>query len=153
MLGLAAFLVFSGDDTYAAGDDPFVGKAGPAFHVEDWISQVPDREGKYLLVDFWATWCGPCIRAIPHMNELHSEFKDELTVVGISNESRAKVESMKGPKMDYYSAIDTSGAMAGFFQIRSIPHVVLMDPEGTVLYKGHPAYLSAEKVSELIARN
>jgi thiol-disulfide isomerase/thioredoxin len=130
----------------------FIGKPGPEFHVKEWISEKPEMEGKFLLIDFWATWCGPCIQSIPHVNDLHASFKDEVTLVGLSRESRAKVESMSSPKMDYYSAIDPEGRMSSFFQIRGIPHMVLMSPEGTVLWKGHPARLSASVLQELISK-
>lgn len=153
LVGIISIIAFQSKSGYAAGDGEFIGKPGPAFHAEEWISSQPEMEGKFLLVDFWATWCGPCIRAIPHMNEIHAEFKDELAVVGLSRESRSKVEGMTSPKMDYYSAIDSKGRMGSFFKIRSIPHVVLMDPEGVVLYKGHPGNLSTAKVRELIAAN
>lgn len=150
LVGVIGLLAFQSRPSFAS-EDAFVGKPGPEFHAAEWISQKPDMEGKYLLVDFWATWCGPCIRAIPHMNDLHAAFKDQLTIVGLSRESRAKVESMKSPRMDYYSAIDPQSRMGSFFEIRSIPHVVLMDPDGTVLYKGHPARLTKEKVAALLS--
>ncbi len=153
LLAVAAFIAFQSEPGFAANEDEFVGTQGPAFHAEEWISSQPEMEGKYLLVDFWATWCGPCLRAIPHMNELHATFKDKLTVVGLSREPRSKVESMSSPTMDYYSAIDTQGKMGSFFKIRSIPHVVLMDPKGVVLYKGHPANLTVDKVRELLSKS
>ncbi|MDQ8186600.1 TlpA disulfide reductase family protein [Pelagicoccus sp. SDUM812002] len=153
LVGIVSVIAFQSKPSAASDADAFIGKPGPEFHAQEWISEKPEMEGKYLLVDFWATWCGPCIRAIPHMNELHTEFQDRLTIVGLSNESRQKVESMKSPEMEYYSALDPSSRMAGFFEIRSIPHVVLMDPEGIVVYKGHPAYLTTSKVEELLSSN
>lgn len=134
-----------------AGNSEFVGKPGPKFEVKEWISEKPDLEGKFLLIDFWATWCGPCIRAIPHMNELNAEFKDEVTFVGVSRETRAKVEAMTSPVMEYYSAIDPKGSMQSYFNIRGIPHVVLMAPDGIVLFKGHPNSLSADTLRSLIS--
>ncbi|MBD5781322.1 TlpA family protein disulfide reductase [Pelagicoccus sp. NFK12] len=153
VVALVGFAYWQNKPRPANDADLFVGKPGPAFEVAEWISEPPQREGKYLLIDFWATWCGPCIRAIPHMNELHATYQDRLTVVGVSRESRQKVESMKSPRMEYYSAIDPQDRMADFFQIRSIPQVALMDPNGIVLYKGHPAYLTEEKLEELLSAN
>lgn len=152
ILGIVGFIAFTSKPNSDASDDAFVGKPGPQFQVEGWISPKPELEGKFLLIDFWATWCGPCLRAMPHLNELHAEFKDQLTIVGLSNESRAKVEAMKSPVMDYYSAIDTQGRMAGFFQIRSIPHIVLLNPQGVVLWKGHPARLSKDQIQKFLSK-
>ena len=42
------------------------------------------QDGKFVLIDFWATWCGPCRRSIPGLNQLHARFKDRLVIIGIS---------------------------------------------------------------------
>ena len=52
--------------------------------VEKWLTDAPDLNGKFVLVDMWATWCGPCRRSIPHLNELYAKFKDRLVVIGLS---------------------------------------------------------------------
>lgn len=137
--------------TMADAADKFVGKPGPEFQVAEWVSEEADTDGKYILIDFWATWCGPCIQAIPHMNELHAEFSDTVAVVGVSRESRAKVEAMTRPVIEYYSAVDPQARMGRFFEIRSIPHAVLMDPDGVVVWKGHPARLSKNVLKSLVS--
>lgn len=58
----------------------------PELKVAEWVSKKPDTKGKFVLVDFWATWCGPCRKAIPELNELQKQFKDNLVVIGISDE-------------------------------------------------------------------
>ncbi|MDQ8181489.1 TlpA disulfide reductase family protein [Pelagicoccus sp. SDUM812005] len=151
VIGVVGFFYLQNRPRPANDASAYVGKPGPELQVQQWISEAPDPTGKHLLVDFWATWCGPCIGAIPHMNELHAQFQDRLTIVGLSRESRQKVESMRSPQMDYYSAVDTQARMASFFNIRSIPQVVLMDPQGIVLYKGHPAYLDEETLQTLLS--
>lgn len=153
IFGLIAFFAFQVQtQNRTANDGEFVGNPGPNLQVEQWLSEPPKVEGKFMLIDFWATWCGPCVRAIPHMNELHHEFKNELAIIGISREARATVERMKSPVMEYYSAIDTQFRMARFFEIRSIPHVVLMGPDGTVLWKGHPNGLSKEAIRAFLVK-
>ena len=60
--------------------DSFLGKKAPELVVESWIGTKPETKGKFVLVDFWATWCGPCRKAIPELNTLHKEFGDRLVL-------------------------------------------------------------------------
>jgi cytochrome c biogenesis protein CcmG, thiol:disulfide interchange protein DsbE len=116
----------------------FLGQKAPEFVVEKWLTQTPDRKGKFVLIDFWATWCGPCRKAIPELNALHKKFGDKLVVIGISDETVAKVQAMQEPKIEYASAIDTQGRMKKALEVKGIPHVIIMDPEGIVRWEGFP---------------
>jgi len=89
--------VFAGEfpDSWTWDDKPgqrashaaLEGKPMPAFHVSDWINggiTTADIKGKVIVVDLYATWCGPCMRAIPHNNELLKKYKDKgLVVIGV----------------------------------------------------------------------
>lgn len=133
-------------------DAPWVNKPAPKFIVEKWISREPDFQGKCVLIDFWATWCGPCRQSIPALNEFHRRFADRLVIVGLSSESEADVRRMTSPKLQYYSAIDTKAYTARAIGVRAIPHAILIGPDGIVRYQGHPAALSAEVVENLLDR-
>jgi cytochrome c biogenesis protein CcmG/thiol:disulfide interchange protein DsbE len=147
-------------ETVTAGDIPvreisarsFRGRLAPEFVVEKWLTAKPDLAGKFLLIDFWATWCGPCRRSIPELNTLHAKFKDQLVIVGLSDESEEDVRRMTSPKIDYYVAIDTSSKMKDAVEVRGIPHAILLDPNGIVRFEGHPGYLSAKGVAGLLAK-
>lgn len=116
----------------------FLNEKAPALTVEKWLTAQPDTEGKFILVDFWATWCGPCRKAIPELNEFQKQFKDQLVVIGISSETEEKVKAMKEPVIEYSSAIDTKSTMKNILEVKGIPHVILIDPHGIVRWEGYP---------------
>src|SRR5882724_10937537 len=66
----------------------------PKFVVEKWLTVEPSTKGKFILIDFWATWCSPCRKAIPELNEISHKFGDKLAVIGISDEPEAKVRAL-----------------------------------------------------------
>jgi thiol-disulfide isomerase/thioredoxin len=113
-------------------------KKAPELIVEKWVTAKPDTDGKFVLLDFWATWCGPCKRTIPKLNGFHNEFVDDLIVIGLSSESKSKVSRMKYPIIDYFSAVDRSKKLLKAFQISSIPYCVLINPDGNVVWEGNP---------------
>jgi thiol-disulfide isomerase/thioredoxin len=130
----------------------FLHKAGPPLMIGKWLNGVPDSKGKFILVDFWATWCGPCRQAIPELNKFHAKFKDKIIVIGLSDETEEDVQKMNSPQIDYWKAIDTDRRTANFCGIHTIPHAMLIDPDGIVRYQGHPAQLTDTALERLIAR-
>lgn len=128
----------------------------PKLVVEEWLSEKPDTKGKFVLVDFWATWCGPCRSAIPHLNQFQQKFADELVVVGISDEPVEKIESLQNPLIKYYSARDSRKIMYNKLEVKGIPHCILISPAGKVIWEGFPflnGYELTEKViADLIAK-
>jgi len=137
--------------------DSYLGKKGPEFVVEKWLSKEPDRTGKFVLIDFWATWCGPCRKAIPELNKFHNKFGDKLVVVGVSDEKPEKVEAFTNPKIEYFSAVDTKSRMNNKLNVTGIPHVILMDPNGIVRWEGFPLLegheLTETVVADILARH
>ncbi len=128
----------------------FLNQKAPELVVEKWISEKPDTKGKFVLIDFWATWCGPCKRAIPHMNTWAEKFKDDMVVVGLSDETEERVLRLKDPVIEYYSAIDTQKRLKNIYQVRGIPHVVLIDPDGIVRWEGFPFMRGFELTDEVL---
>jgi cytochrome c biogenesis protein CcmG, thiol:disulfide interchange protein DsbE len=125
----------------------FYHQKAPEFVVEKWLSEEPDMKGKFIMIDFWATWCGPCKKAIPKINDWAEKYKDQMVVIGLSDESEAKVRSMKTPVMEYYSAIDTQKRLKNIFQVTGIPHIVVIDPNGIVRWQGFP-FLGGHELTE-----
>ncbi len=126
------------------------GQAAPAIQVEKWLTAAPDTRGKFVLIDFWATWCGPCRQSIPEINALYQKFKDRLVVIGISGESESDIRKMTNPHIDYAVASDTRERMSNALQITGIPHCILIDPSGIVRYEGHPGYLDENKLEHFL---
>lgn len=130
----------------------FRGQPAPALVVEKWLTEQPDMQGKFVLIDFWATWCRPCRESIPHLNALHAKFKDRLVVVGLSDEPEAEVRSMTAPRIEYFVAIDTQARTKRAVEVKGIPHVLLIDPNGIVRFEGHPGYLNEKGLARLLAK-
>ena len=129
----------------------FLGKPAPAITVQKWINKEPDRAGKFILIDFWATWCGPCRKAVPELNRFHEKFGDKLVVMGISNEKEDVVRKFTDENIKYYSALDTTAALKKQFEVTGIPHCVIINPAGIVVWEGYPLLNGYELTDEVVA--
>jgi cytochrome c biogenesis protein CcmG/thiol:disulfide interchange protein DsbE len=129
----------------------FLNQPAPDLVVEKWLTDAPKLEGKFRLVEFWATWCPPCRRGIPHLNEIHRKYGEKLVVIGLSVEPEETVREMVNPKIEYASAIDTRKRMIQAVEVTAIPHGLLVDPQGIVRWEGLPSQLTDEALDKLLA--
>jgi cytochrome c biogenesis protein CcmG, thiol:disulfide interchange protein DsbE len=132
--------------------DSFINQPAPKIVVQKWLTDEPNLTGKFVIVDFWATWCGPCRKSIPTLNDFAAKYKDKLLVMGISDEPEQVVRKMTEPKIDYYVGIDTNHESLTAINIRGIPHALLIDPKGIVRFEGHPTLLDGPKLEKLFAK-
>jgi thiol-disulfide isomerase/thioredoxin len=130
----------------------FINRPAPELIVETWLTRQPDLRGKMVLVDFWATYCGPCRKAIPEMNAWHHKFGDRLAIIGLSDETADVVAAMHTPRIEYFSAVDPQGRTKQEFAVQGIPHVVILDPSGIVRWEGFPFLPGHELTEEVLLR-
>jgi thiol-disulfide isomerase/thioredoxin len=136
----------------------FVGQASPTFENYEnptgETTSLDDLKGKYVYIDVWATWCGPCIREIPSLKEVEKAYHDKnIEFVSISvddgrgfknDAAAAKVgwkEMVKDKELGGLQLISDKGWKSDFiqgFQINSIPRFILIDPAGNVVNADAP---------------
>ncbi len=133
-----------------------IGDPAPSLHVREWLKGEPVEKfekGKVYLVEFWATWCGPCRAAIPRLSKLARKYKNKVVVIGIDayekkttsiEEIKKFVDSM-GHRMNYRVAFEDSNFMeTGWLDAsweKYIPTAFVINTDGRVAFIGHPPLL------------
>ena len=136
--------------TGQAAPEDFVGKELPSLGV-DYLDKTPDLKGKPHIVEFWATWCGPCKTTIPHLNELQKKFGPQgLVVIGVTDEDKKTVNDFrKKLPMEYSVALDKKG-LSKKVGISTIPHALLVGKDGKVVWAGNPSGLTEAEVEKVV---
>ena len=156
MLAVAVAVVAVAGPTAWALD---VGDKMPALSVKQWVVGRPVTanlvRGKVVVVEFWATWCGPCRTTIPHLNKLHEKYRDKQVVVcGITREDANTVKPfLKQVPMKYHVGVDTGKTHELYMKgIPGIPHAYVVDQSGKVAWHGHPMAGMDQVVEKLVAQ-
>ncbi|GJQ28572.1 MAG: hypothetical protein HBSAPP03_04560 [Phycisphaerae bacterium] len=142
-----------------------VGDKAPSLSVDSWIKGQPVsglEAGKVYAVEFWATWCGPCIANIPHLNQIQKDRPD-LTVIAVAASERPPAKGQpdkrlpdlqnfvrgKGNGMNYRVAYDAGGVMSSTWMRAAgqngIPCAFVVDSESKIAWIGHPGSEAFEK--------
>ena len=137
------------------------GDPAPQFKVTEWYKgEATTLEAdKTYIIECWATWCGPCIRAFPHMSEIAKDYAGKITVIGANVWERKKPEEVKafvekqGDNMSYSVVADGEGVIAKDWLKAAgrsgIPCAFVVH-KGTVSWIGHPAQLKNDLLDSIL---
>ena len=120
-----------------------VGDVAPNFDVKTLSGEslkLNDLRGKYVLLDFWATWCGPCMDEVPHLVAAHERFgsRENFAMVGLSCDTdvAALKNTVADKKMDWTQAVvGRESPVSKDYGVRGIPSIFLIGPDGKIVAK------------------
>lgn len=140
-------------------DSPLVGKPAPDFELpllggNGKKFHLAESKGHIVVLDFWATWCGPCLQTMPLVEKVIEDFADAgVQLVGVNLEEQAKqiTSTMDRHKLHLTVAMDQDGVVAGKYEASAIPQTVVIDREGKIvrLFVGGGPHL-AEQLREVL---
>jgi thiol-disulfide isomerase/thioredoxin len=140
-------------------NQPTVGHPVPAFALADTAGtkrSLATYHGKYVLLDFWGHWCGPCIESMPKLHELHAQYLDKLTVVGIAMESaedaalwKAAIRKYAVPGVQLSELQADEGPVMKKYNITAYPTYLLLDPKGVLVMRSNDIDEVAKKLAFL----
>jgi thiol-disulfide isomerase/thioredoxin len=121
-------------------------KAVTGNQVDDFILNTPKDEpiafssfrGKYVLIDFWSSWCKPCIASFPHVKEVYEKYRsDQFEILGISidEDKKAWLKELDKQQLPWPQVLDTKKIYISEFAVTGVPTVYLISPEGKIMMK------------------
>ena len=139
----------------------------PDFRLQDldgnWFTLSENLDGDVVYVTFWATWCVPCRREMPHLEKLQQEFRDEgLSIIGVNTDppgTTSKIKPfVKRYKISYTTVLDpNNNVLDKYNPTRELPYAVLIDREGHVVqvfpgYRTGDEKILRQKIIELLGK-
>jgi len=148
---VTALLLFAG-----CGSKPVPGALSQAGLLDYEFTMVQGdkpEKGKPLIIEFWATWCGPCHRLFPQLNQLAEALKDtNVQFVAVTNEPfNLTYEFTRVRQLKYPIAVDIPDHYARALNVTAIPYAVIVDATGEVVWSGHSGKLSKRRIESVLA--
>lgn len=108
-----------------------------------WIGQKPAVQGKIVVIDFWRTWCGPCKAAIPGLEALQNQHRNDLAIIGLSGPDPRETlgvlrNFLSGKRSAYFHAWEESNALMKQMNVSGFPTIIVLSSDGVVRWRGHP---------------
>ena len=140
-----------------------VGDDVPSIIIEKWIANAPqnkDFRNKAIVLEFWATWCAPCVAAIPKLNNIEDDFKTNpnISFISLTSDKEEVVQSfLKYKTINAMVANDPAMKTARSFRLMfdnafSIPKMLLIDNRGIVRWIGHPDNITSKMISKFVSK-
>ena len=122
-----------------------IGQVAPDIALADTngnIIKLSSLRGKYVLIDFWASWCGPCRRENPNLVNVYNKYKDkgfEIYAVSLDRSRDGWINAIHKDNLTWFHVSDLKyweSEAAALYGVKGIPFTVLLDPEGKIMNKG-----------------
>jgi thiol-disulfide isomerase/thioredoxin len=145
-----AILCLSPKAPAAAGDALNAGSAAPAFQLDSLAGKpvnLADYKGQVVLLNFWASWCGPCRKEMPILEQLHKQYRSKgFSLVGVNVEpnSADALTMLKSVPVSFPILFDRDSTVSKLYQVQGMPNTVIVDRQGRVRYV-HRGYKPGEE--------
>lgn len=136
-----------------------IDEKAPDINITNWLLNVPESKilkGKFIALEFWATWCAPCLKSVPHLNQLKNKYKN-ISFLSLTDEKEERIlKTLSKVKFETIVVSDTTKKT--FENFKSLeyndvlrPSIVLIDDNGIVKWVGYPAILNDKILNDFLS--
>ena len=138
------------------GQEVQIGEKVPAFTVElvnedRSVFSFDGSTEKAVLIDFWATWCSPCVAGMPHLEALQKKFQGRLQVISASEEKHERISRFQDKRPYQFLFARDTGSLRALFPYQVIPHSVLIAPDGRLVAVTSPDHITDKIIEQVLA--